>query len=699
MLSENPPDGQLRQALNQNGGRAPQPGRPSGGGGANGAIPGGVVGILHVIGGNDRGKAHPLNRPQTTIGRGADQDCILADIAVSRRHIIIQIDGQRYRMKDLGSGNGSLLNGVRTDTALLNDGDQIEIGNTLLRLEHAPSRQQAAAPQAMGGVPRADSGASTMMADASQIPQLQQQMQQPRPAPMPQPVNNYPPPQPMTDFPPAQPMGATPSDAIAMPPAARPISSSLPAPVHTGARPSPSGGVLDSPVKKIAVFGTIGLVVLLAGALVVKKVFFNGAAEAQKLYIAGTKAYGEGDYEQAKKLFSEAHDLVPDSPKTAEYLRQCDMELRAKGALKTAKGLADAKKWEDALAALDKIDQSSALFEDAAKLKKAIVPPAVAAYVAEAKDAMDEDPDTAQTKLEAALTLDPDSQDAQDLVKKLKASGKATRPIKIASNSHSSGEHHSSHSSGSSDPKPVAHNDPKPDKTPPTGKPDKKPAGSKTVDDDDDLAPVSAGSNPGGAMNTVSGDVLASKTAAGPYKAKDFAGAATALRLQAKNEKGKNAEKSIAIAAQVAQLGNLYNKAEADKLKNIPVAVSEYQQAGAIDARIGRNTHAAYFKLQIGKLAKQSAQQLFAAGKYPEAFEASKNAARAGSDDGGVGKQLSAKAVELNNKAAGMQKSNLNGAKTLWRQVVKMVPSSDPAYIKAYQSLNAAVGAHTDDDE
>src|SRR5262249_35247484 len=52
----------------------------------SGAAPGGVVGVLQVIGGNDRGKTHPLTKPLTTIGRGADQDCILADIAVSRRH-------------------------------------------------------------------------------------------------------------------------------------------------------------------------------------------------------------------------------------------------------------------------------------------------------------------------------------------------------------------------------------------------------------------------------------------------------------------------------------------------------------------------------------------------------------------------------------------------------------------------------------
>src|SRR6266542_3321264 len=101
--------------------------------------------VLHVIGGNDRGKMYELVLPETRIGRGADQDLVLADIAVSRRHITIHAEGTRYRMRDLGSGNGTLINGTRTDTVILNDGDQIELGNTLMRFDHALSRQPGSA--------------------------------------------------------------------------------------------------------------------------------------------------------------------------------------------------------------------------------------------------------------------------------------------------------------------------------------------------------------------------------------------------------------------------------------------------------------------------------------------------------------------------------------------------------------------------
>src|SRR5688572_13371975 len=69
----------------------PPPGGPpgygaasgGGGGGAAGAPPMGRYGTLRVVSGNDQGKVIELNRPVTTIGRGADQMLVVADIAVS----------------------------------------------------------------------------------------------------------------------------------------------------------------------------------------------------------------------------------------------------------------------------------------------------------------------------------------------------------------------------------------------------------------------------------------------------------------------------------------------------------------------------------------------------------------------------------------------------------------------------------------
>src|SRR5688572_30872843 len=104
-------------------------------------------GVLHVVGGTDRGKRFELTLGETRIGRGADQDVVLSDIAVSRRHITINAEGGRYRLRDLGSGNGTLVNGQRVDTVLLNDGDHVELGNTVLRFNLQGIGQTPGPPQ------------------------------------------------------------------------------------------------------------------------------------------------------------------------------------------------------------------------------------------------------------------------------------------------------------------------------------------------------------------------------------------------------------------------------------------------------------------------------------------------------------------------------------------------------------------------
>src|SRR5262249_51780374 len=97
---------------------------------------------------------------------------------------------------------------------------------------------------------------------------------------------------------------------------------------------------------------------------------------------------------------------------------------------------------------------------------------------------------------------------------------------------------------------------------------------------DDDLAPVK------GSAPAASGpvDLLTSK-AAGPYRSRDFAGAAAALKGQ------KGAE---SLVTQLGQLAGVYGKAEGDKTKNVQAAVNEYQGVLALDQKLSKGIHAAY---------------------------------------------------------------------------------------------------------
>ncbi|MFC0628086.1 FhaA domain-containing protein [Kribbella deserti] len=94
------------------------------------------------------GRRRPVNPPGVVIGRGTDADIQINDPGVSRRHAEIRLmpegpQGVRVVMVDLGSTNGTLVNGHRTAEAELTDGSTVRIGNTemTLRLADEPIAQ------------------------------------------------------------------------------------------------------------------------------------------------------------------------------------------------------------------------------------------------------------------------------------------------------------------------------------------------------------------------------------------------------------------------------------------------------------------------------------------------------------------------------------------------------------------------------
>jgi pSer/pThr/pTyr-binding forkhead associated (FHA) protein len=66
------------------------------------------------------------------VGRGQDADFRLPDTGVSRRHLEITWDSQSAMLADLGSTNGTTVNGQPVQTWQLADGDVIRIGHSSL---------------------------------------------------------------------------------------------------------------------------------------------------------------------------------------------------------------------------------------------------------------------------------------------------------------------------------------------------------------------------------------------------------------------------------------------------------------------------------------------------------------------------------------------------------------------------------------
>jgi Protein of unknown function (DUF3662)/FHA domain len=78
------------------------------------------------------GRTYPVTSQTVVIGRSRECDVRLADTNVSRRHAELRRENETYWLVDLGSTNGTELNGRRVERGQLSDGDAITIGSTEL---------------------------------------------------------------------------------------------------------------------------------------------------------------------------------------------------------------------------------------------------------------------------------------------------------------------------------------------------------------------------------------------------------------------------------------------------------------------------------------------------------------------------------------------------------------------------------------
>lgn len=102
--------------------------------------------LLIGVRGPNNGARFLLDRDVVRVGRHPDSDIFLDDITVSRRHAEFRRDAQRFWVHDVGSLNGTYVNGQRADDRMLATGDEVQVGKFKLLIVVADPGRAPAVP-------------------------------------------------------------------------------------------------------------------------------------------------------------------------------------------------------------------------------------------------------------------------------------------------------------------------------------------------------------------------------------------------------------------------------------------------------------------------------------------------------------------------------------------------------------------------
>src|SRR5215470_7808614 len=89
--------------------------------------------VLSILSGPSKGQSHTLTKPRVVMGRkGAD--VALNDPEISRQHCLLEVRDTYINLKDMDSTNGTFYAEERVRAAMLNDGSEFRIGNSMIRV-------------------------------------------------------------------------------------------------------------------------------------------------------------------------------------------------------------------------------------------------------------------------------------------------------------------------------------------------------------------------------------------------------------------------------------------------------------------------------------------------------------------------------------------------------------------------------------
>ncbi len=129
---------------------------------------------LRFISGKYQGGEFPLPESgEIVIGRSSELDMVLVEDMVSRRHAKITVTGGQIFLQDLGSTNGSFVNGEKIKRARLGEGDRILIGTSIIKVvatDGGPNLREAQARMEDVAAGKRGSHVRTMTGSIAEVP-------------------------------------------------------------------------------------------------------------------------------------------------------------------------------------------------------------------------------------------------------------------------------------------------------------------------------------------------------------------------------------------------------------------------------------------------------------------------------------------------------------------------------------------------
>lgn len=383
----------------------------------------GSVGSITCVAGSEKGQKIDLQDGVYGVGRGRDNHFVLKDIAASRQHIELRVSGGEVVVHDLGSGNGTKLNGKRIQSATLRGNDRIEIGNSTL--VYTPLR--AAAPaRAQPSVPPSPvpNSADLWPETENLLAELEEYEQAAR-----RPAHTHS----STDVIPARRIQQ--AAAASQPPdnSVDPASGyDLGAPAAQSL--SEIRAAIGAPSAKsrarMLLIGAIAivLVVVLALAVFLSQLQNGDSEEASALLMRGHQALILMHYDESRKLFDQAQALDPEMPEIAQAQILLTRHEQSHKAYTRAIELLKKKDYDDARHALEGVLPGTPRAADVNDTRRRIDRAEADDLLRQAQKMFDKGQlDLAEKQVEKARIISPGHEAAEALAKLIQSARKTAR--------------------------------------------------------------------------------------------------------------------------------------------------------------------------------------------------------------------------------------------------------------------------------